>query len=280
MAKPKVERVDQIPIVLHWLMKMKIDTLIDSVWSCSNSNWKGLSYGKLAVLFITYVIYSLNHRLSYMESWVAEHKTVLEEVTGWTIGDKDATDDRLGILLEDIGKDAEKMDEFQTKNGRNLIQAFDLPTKIVRYDTTSVNTHHDPDKNNNELLNFGFSKDHRPDLLQFKQGVGVLDPAGIPILSETLAGNGADDPLYVPAWKKMKETIGHTKFLYIADSKASALETRATISCEDGNYLFPLPRTGNTPKHLKNLVLNAPDEKEIIYLHDAESIQKLSFSSL
>jgi hypothetical protein len=29
-------------------------------------------------------------------------------------------------------------------------------------------------------------KNHRPDLLQFKQGLGTLDPAGIPLVTETL----------------------------------------------------------------------------------------------
>lgn len=275
MEKSKVERVDQIPIILHWLMKMKIDTLIDGVWSCSNDNWKGLSYGQLSVLFITYVIYSLNHRLSYMECWVLEHKTVLEKITGWTIGDKDATDDRLAIVLENMGKDEKKLEEFQIKSGRNLIQAYDLPTDIVRSDTTSVNTYHDPDNNNGELLKFGFSKDHRPDLLQFKLNLGTLDPAGIPLFSETISGNVADDPLYVPTWRQITKTIGHSQFLYIADSKASSLETRATLSRENGNYLFPLPKTGDVPKHLRSLVLNSPREYETIYLHDAETIEKM-----
>jgi hypothetical protein len=76
MTEPKVERIDQIPIVLHWLMKMQVHQLIDSIW-CSHINWTGLSYGQLSILFITYVIYSLNHRLSYMEEWVLEHKPAI-----------------------------------------------------------------------------------------------------------------------------------------------------------------------------------------------------------
>jgi hypothetical protein len=97
VTKPKVERIDELPIILTWLKTMKIDILIDDIWS-SNANWQGLSYGKLAVLFITFVVSSFNHRFSYMGKWVVEHKIVLEKITGWTIGDKDATDDHLGIL--------------------------------------------------------------------------------------------------------------------------------------------------------------------------------------
>jgi len=102
------------------------------------------------------------------------------------------------------------------------------------------------------LLNLGHSKDKRPDLLQFKQGLGVLDPAGIPIFSETISGNSADDPLYVPAWREMVKTIGTTDFLFVSDCKGSALETRSLIASEDGFYLIPLAKTGKIPEELEN----------------------------
>lgn len=275
MMEPKVERVDEIPIILHWLIKMRIDKLIDSIWH-PHGNWIGLTYGQLSVLFITYVIYTLNHRLSRMEEWISEHKNVLEKITGWTINEKDATDDRLGILVGELGENDNKIVEFQQINGRHMIQAYELPTEIVRYDTTSFNVYHSKNEGNKELLNRGHSKDNRPDLLQFKQGVGVLDSAGIPLLSETIAGNCADDPLYIPAWRSMVKTVGHSRFLYIADCKAAALETRATISKEEGYYLFPLPQTGTTPDELKRLVLGTLDDYELetIYLHGDDELDE------
>lgn len=257
MTEQKIERVDEIPLILYWLKVMRIAESIDSIWS-PHGNWLGLSYGKLAILFITYVIHSLNHRLSGMEEWVIKHKTVLEKVTGWDIGEKDATDDRLGIMIGDIGANASNCLEFQRQIGKHLIQAFELPTSIGRYDTTSVNVHHSPENNKNELLSFGHSKDNRPDLLQFKQGLGVLDPAGIPIFTETLAGKEADDPLYVPAWREMSKTLGKTEFLFVTDCKGSVLENRATIDKENGSYLCPLAMTGKIPEELKKLVFNPP----------------------
>ena len=96
-------------------------------------------------------------------------------------------------------------------------------------------------------MRFGHSKDHRADLVQFKQGLGSLDPAGVPLLTNTVAGHAAHDPLYLPAWREMVKTIGHTHFLYVADCKAAALATRAAIDQERGFYLFPMPLTGDTP---------------------------------
>ncbi|MFZ3044400.1 MAG: transposase, partial [Desulfatirhabdiaceae bacterium] len=101
--------------------------------------------------------------------------------------------------------------------------------------------------------------------LQFKQGLGTLDPAGVPILSETFAGNRADDICYVPAWRRMVQIIGRPDFLFIADCKAASHEARSLISHEKGYYLFPLPMTGETPHHLKELVLNSEQMfKEIV----------------
>jgi len=270
MAEQRIERVDDIPLILHWLKKMRIAEYIDAIWT-PHGNRQGLSYGQLAVLFITYVVHSLNHRLSGMEDWVMKHKAVLQEVTGWKIDDKDATDDRLGAMMGELGGESEKVLEFQRQTGGHIIQAYELPTDLCRYDTTSFNVYHSPEKNDNALLKLGYSKDKRPDLLQFKQGLGVLDPAGVPLFTETVAGNEADDPLYVPAWREMAKTIGHTDFLYVADSKSGALETRAAIDKEKGYYLFPLAMTGKVPEELTSAVLNPPAEVEEITVNDTSA---------
>ena len=267
MATQKIERVDDIPLILHWLKNMHIAEVIDGIWK-THGNRQGLTYGQLAVLFITYLVHSLNHRLSNMEEWAVRHRIILEEVTGWKIGEKDATDDRLGDMLEVLGGDQEKICEFESDLGKHLIQAYELPTEVARYDTTSFNVHHNSDKNNGSLLKLGHSKDKRPDLLQFKQGLGVLDPAGVPVFSDTFAGNDADDPKYVPAWRSMAEIIWHTNFLYVADSKASALETRAIIDKEGGKYIFQLPMTGNVPEDLKKYVAAYSATAEEIYLEE------------
>ena len=270
MSKQRIERVDSIPLILHWLKKMRVQEIIDAIWR-PHGNWQGLSYGQLAVLFLTYVLHLRTHRLSGVEDWVVQHLSVLEQATGWHIGLKEATDDRLGILLESLGEDQDQSVRFQRQLGQHLVQAYALPGEIARYDTTSFSVHHAPSKvgqTDEGILHFGHSKDRRPDLLQFKQGLGTLDPAGVPLLTATLAGNAADDPLYLPAWREMVETIGHPDFLYVADCKAAAMATRATIDHEGGSYLFPMPMTGEVPDQLRKLVLTPPVKPEPIRLDD------------
>lgn len=260
----RIERVDTIPLIHTMLERMGVAEVVDRIF-IPHGNWSGLSYGQLSVLFVTYVLHSLTHRLSSMESWVKKHKTVIEQVTGWKLTEKDATDDRLCRLVEVLGHDMEMIYKYQLQMSPRLISGYQLPTGVARYDTTSFSVWHQQNVQN-ALLSLGHSKDHRPDLLQYKQGLGVLDPAGIPILSETIPGNCADDPLYFPAWKRMVKVIGSPDFLYIADCKAASLETRAGIDHGKGSYLFPLPMTGETPEHIRELVLNPPETVQDIML--------------
>ncbi len=166
MEEQKIERADEIPLISNWLMKMRTAEIIDGIWH-SHGNRQGLSHGQLSVLFIAYAIYTLNHRLSGMEDWVMKHKNVLEKITGRTIRDKDATDDRLGAMPGTLGEKQEEISGFQKENGKHLIHAYESPAALARYDTTSFNVYHCPEKNVNGLLRFGYSKDKRPDLSQF-----------------------------------------------------------------------------------------------------------------
>ncbi len=263
----RIERVDSLPLIIYWLLKMQLHTFIDAVWQ-PHGKWQGLSYGQLALLFVSYVLHRRTHQLSGMETWLVKHQTVLEATTQWSLGLKDATDDRVGRLLTALGSVAEDQQRFQRQMGQHLVRAYDLPTAVGRYDTSSFSVHHTPAAADDPegVIAFGHSKDRRPDLPQFKQGLGTLDPAGIPLFTHTVSGQVADDPLYIPAWRAMQQTLGHGSFLFVADCKAAALATRATIDHEQGHYLFPLPMTGNTPAELARLVSKPPHTPQAVIL--------------
>jgi transposase len=68
----------------------------------------------------------------------------------------------------------------------------------------------------------------------------------------------------------MGQTLGRNDFLLVADCKAAAIETRATIAQEGGRYLFPVPLTGKTPEVLADWIRQPPAEPRDIVL-DAEA---------
>ena len=94
--------------------------------------------------------------------------------------------------------------------------------------------------NSSGLFQFGHSKDHRPDLAQVKIMLSTLDPLGMPIATEILPGNKADDPLYIPAINQVRLTLQKSGLLYIGDCKMASIATRSHIAQGKDFYLCPL----------------------------------------
>ena len=187
MGEPIIERVDELPLLFYWLFQMRVDVIIDQVLPYPHPNRQGLSYGQLALLFVAYVVYLRNHRLCDMAEWVAQHRVVLAHITHWSLSETDASDDRLGDLLSALGADEARASEVQRGLGQHLIQAYRLPSALARYDTTRFSVEHAPDEDGQAaagLLRRGYSKDQRPDLLQFKQGLGDAGSERDPHLHE------------------------------------------------------------------------------------------------
>ena len=101
------------------------------------------------------------------------------------------------------------------------------------------------------LFQWGHSKNKRPDLAQVKIMLATLDPLALPVATEILSGEKADDPLYVPAIKRVRETLLKNGLLYIGDCKMAAISsrsasrraTRAELAAVGDYYLCPLPAT-------------------------------------
>lgn len=264
--KTTSERMDELPLLVHCLKCMQVDTIIDRVLGPPHGNWEGLSYGEVTLVFIAYVLMCCTHFLSPMQVWSSNHLRSLSQALGKPVREADFTDDRLGILLSRLGDESTHAStQIEQELGQHLLRAYELPVDIARIDMTTVSVHHCPDEDNH-LMRFGHSKDHRPDLRQFKCVLGTFDPVGIPLATATVSGEQADDPLYIPMWERLVATIGRTDFLVVGDCKLSSLANRGHIQNRSGFYLTPLPLTGNTPAELQALVLNPPATPQAIRL--------------
>ena len=151
------------------------------------------------------------------------------------------------------------------------MRAYDLKRGPVRLDSTTAAVYHDTE--GNTLFRHGHSKDHRPDLPQFKVMLGALDPLGMPLATLVVAGNEADDGLYVPTIRHARQVVGQGGRLYIGDTKMGALTTRAFVQAGGDYYLMPLAQTGEVPDLLTALlhpVWNGQQPLERIYAPASE----------
>lgn len=228
------ERVDDIPVIIALLLKMRVAELIDKHFP-TNGNRTGLSLGQMCVIWLTFILSQADHRLNQVEPWVAEHQKTLSRCLGCEVEPRDCTDDRLATGLDYLSV-AEHWASFEVDLNRTLIRVYDLRSQHVRIDTTTASAYVTPDG----MFQLGYSKDHRPDLPQLKIALSTLDPIGLPITTTVVAGHSADDPLYVPEIIKLRQSLGASGLTYIGDCKMAALQTRAEIVAHKDHYLCPL----------------------------------------
>lgn len=269
------ERIDDLPLALGLLQRMGVPHVVDAHLGAGHGNRQGLSYGQLTHGLAGRIITAQDHRLSPVEPWSQEHQDTLSRLLGVTVGDKDFTDDRLADLVHALGSASpEVREDIETDLGQHLVGAYRLPTEVGRADTTTVSVYHERAEGAEGLLRFGKSKDRRPDLRQYMQALGTLDPAGIPLVSETLDGNFGDPPVYLPVWRRMVKVIGHTDWLFVGDSKLHSAQNIAEIHRAEGLLLTPLQMNGHMPEHFAEWLRQQPKHLTTITLPDANGSQR------
>jgi transposase len=99
-------------------------------------------------------------------------------------------------------------------------------------------------------VQFGHSKDD-PTRPQIKVMIGSLDPLGMPLATDVLSGERADDGLYIPLIQRIRTGLKTSGLLFVGDCQMSALETRADLVRHQDFYLAPLPLTGATAEAME-----------------------------
>jgi transposase len=214
---------------------------------------EGLSWGWVTTIWLAHILSQGDHRKLTVRAWVRQAQMTLEHVTGVSIRDTDFTDDRLTIVLRLLSK-TDAWHALEQDLGRSLIRVDDLARAPIRLDATTVSGYHTGGETS--LFQFGHSKD-APDLRQVKVMMGALDPLGLPIATDVVAGERADDLLYVPIIDRIVTTLATVGLLFVGDAKMSAWATRLHLRTRQQHYLAPLAMVGDTPADLRAWINDA-----------------------
>jgi len=247
-----IERIDDIPLLLAQMEKLKLAKLLDEEFPM-HGNWDGLSFGNLVQVWLAYILSEGDHRLNHVESWASGLLITLKKCLAQEVCALDFSDDRLARLLDSLGLD-DKFDAFESKLGQTILRVYDLKAKRARVDSTTAKSYR-ASVTQDGLFQFGHSKDHRPDLPQLKINQSALDPLGIPLTTTIVSGEKADDPLYIPEISKVQKIINAPGVLFIGDCKMASFETRAYVASSGDYYLCPLSAVQMTPSALAELLL-------------------------
>jgi transposase len=237
------ERVNDVPLLLGFLIKLQLPQILDRHLPAHPLH-QGLSNGWLVSVWIAYILCRADHRKSPVQAWSQELHHTLETLTGQPIRPVEFSDDRLTLLLKRLD-DPTAWESLEADLWHTHCDVYALPVERVRLDATTSCGYHTVTEDG--LMQLGHSKDHRPDLAQFKLMAAVAEPTGLFLAGDVHPGNAADDPLYLPLYRRVRTLLGQTGLLYSGDCKMAALETRGEIAANQDFYLTRLPLTGAVP---------------------------------
>ena len=251
-----VERVDDFVLLIQVMMRLGLPAILDRHIP---RHWlqEGLSWGWVATIWLAHILSQGDHRKLTVRDWVRQAHTTLEATTGLSMRDTDFTDDRLTIVLRELSK-PKYWHAIEQDLGQNTVRVYDLSAARVRVDATTISGYHE--ENEDGLFQFGKSRDN-PELPQVKLMMASLDPLGLPIATDVVSGEQADDGLYVPIIDRLALTLNQTGLLFVGDCKMSAWATRVHIRAMGNHYLMPLALVGEAGQDMPVWIQEAVDGK-------------------
>ena len=237
---------------------MRIQSTVDEIIK-PHGNWQGLSPGWVTTIWLMHILSEHQHLMEPVQAWVEKHLHTLRQLTGQAVRELDFTDDRLALCLFYLHKQ-ETWAAIEAQLGGTLLRVYDLSgQKVIRLDAMVGTVGHDPAQHT--LFKVGKAKSGQYET-QFKMMLASLDPLGLPLVVDVVAGNRADDPLYIPSYRRMKKIVKRQGLLIVGDSKMSALKTRAVIVDGKDYYLTPLADLKDEPDLLDELLKPWQDREE------------------
>ena len=235
------ERVDDVALLIGQMVKMGLPEVLDRHIP-RHGTQRGLSWGWTAVIWLAYIVTEGDHRKVSVETYLKGMHHTLSRLTAQVVDPLDFSDDRLSHLLTHLSKKTYWHRIERDLHARS-IEVYSLPQAVIRCDATTVSGDHEVTEEG--LVQFGHSKDD-PTRPQIKVMMGSLDPLGMPLSTDVLSGERADDGLYLPIIERIRTGLKTPGLLFVGDCKMSALETRAYLARHQDWYLSPLPLTGAT----------------------------------
>lgn len=237
--------VGAAPLVRHFLQRLDLHALFERHLPVLPGRPPALPSATVLCLLVTNLLlarqplYALPH---WATRWVPE-------LLGLQPGQAALlNDDRLGRALDHLQR-ADRA-SLLTALVQHLVGAFAIDLSEFHQDTTTVTFSGDygtqPDATRADRpprITFGYNKDHRPDLKQLLYSVTISADGAVPLHCKLYDGNTTDDAVHIDTWLFLRQLVGHSAFLYVADSKLCSRDNMSFIASRHGRFLTVMPRT-------------------------------------
>ena len=154
-----------------------------------------------------------------------------------------------------------------TELSSNAIDVYLLEKRQVHNDSTSIAFFGQYENEDSEAvkLKHGFNKDHRPDCKQIVFGLNITADGNVPLSFELFDGNQTDDTTHIPNWNALREFLGESDFIYIADCKLCSHKNLDHIHEHGGIFITIVPKNRSEVKQFYEFLKSNPIEWQYAY---------------
>jgi transposase len=190
-----------------------------------------------------------------VKGWMAE--TVLEDALD--VSAEQMHDTRIGRTLDDLHP---HLDAIWQDIAVQAVLKYDIDLRFIHYDITSV--YFEGEYTESEKIDYGYSRDHRPDAKQVNLGVNVTSETGIPLGYRVLAGRTADRTTPLENLKALRSLLDRPElakrqrdFLLVSDRAMLDREVIVAYAEKQIRWLGPL----NVDGSLKDIMGSVSDKE-------------------
>jgi len=231
-----VERVDEGALRIAQMLTRGFPAVVDRPMP---RPWtpRGLRWGWTAVRGLASILTAGDHRKVSVEASIRGMQHTLSPRSKQGIEAVDFRDDRLGHLLQHVRKPTYGPKSERDVQARSL-EGYDWPQEVSRWDATTVSGDHEVPEGG--LWQCG-QRNEEPTRPQSQGMRGALDPLGMPLSTEVLAGARAEEGLAIPILERLRRGWNTTGRLCVGDGTMRAVETRRHVVGHHDFSLSPLP---------------------------------------
>jgi transposase len=233
------------PLVRHFLERLRLPELFEQHLGSGHGRRPAVSAAATLLVLISNLL--LGRRPLYaMPDWVRrrvpEHLGLRADQINYF------HDDRFGWVLDRLYR-ADRA-SLLVAVVKRAVEEFDIDLEEMHNDTTTVTMHGRYAKqapanqaDRPPLITLGYNKDHRPDLKQLLFSITVSADGAVPIHGKIYDGNTTDDQVHRETWQFLRDLVGDSDFLYVADSKLCTRDNMGFIAEKKGRFLTVMPAT-------------------------------------
>jgi transposase len=224
--------VGAAPLIRHFLQRLNLPVLFAQHLPRLPGRQPELDTPTVLCVLLSNLLLA-RQPLYAIAGWVARR---VPEHLGLLAGQAEQfNDDRIGRALDHLRR-ADRA-SLLTALVVHAVRTFAIDLSELHQDTTSVTFSGDyndqpaaEQTDRPPRVTFGYNKDHRPDLKQLLYNITISADGAVPVHCKIYDGNTTDDQVHIDTWSFLRKIIGHSDFLYVADSKLCTRDNMGFIA--------------------------------------------------